>query len=242
MKGFTKDGKFRPTEKRNKSSISKNDALKEYTHSTLTSIRQEDAINFLKRKGISQEDAVPFIQEELKEYPVARVGAGYGKPEERKDEDIDDEEFDYESALDEIPVEATFEVIDDGASDYKEKYKEKIRLPEKDFEDFDIERQVLKALKELKKRGVVPEDAQVKFDDHGFEGWQLDVYIKDDDNHAYSSELAEHKGIRMSMQVFPTISDELHDTENFDEGELEHVINDKLQEQFDNGLSGSTIG
>ncbi len=52
--------------------------LNEYTHSTLTEIRQADAINFLNENGVRLGNAIDFIRIELKDAPLARIGNGFG--------------------------------------------------------------------------------------------------------------------------------------------------------------------
>lgn len=52
--------------------------LNEYTHTTLTQIRQEDAINFLNKNGVPIGRAINFIRIELNDAPLARIGSGFG--------------------------------------------------------------------------------------------------------------------------------------------------------------------
>jgi len=205
VKGFKKDGKFRPTENRKKSGLTKSEIKKKWA---------EEDKSGLTNAGLGSHATYIGLQKHLKEQ----------KSKVRKDEDID-------VNIDDVQVSSHFRVIDDTGSSAK--FLEDIRLPSKAFEDYDIERQMEKGLKELKKRGIVPEDAYAKFDDIGWEGMQLDLYIMTDDN--YTSDLTEFKGIRLSLQTW--IED---DSDNQDE--IEDAINEKLKDQFnDNRLAGETI-
>jgi len=197
MKGFKKDGKFRPTENRNKSSLKKSDI---------------EHLNLLKKGRIEG------VHDPQREDMIKSL-------EKRKDEGIDVQ-------IPDVPVSSHFKVIDDGSKDHKN--LEPIRLDAKPFEDYNIERQVLKALNELKKRNIISEDTQATFDDLGWEGGQLDVYMMNDDN--YVSDLTDFKGIRLSLQAWVE-----HEGDNQDT--VEELISDKLIDQFDDdGLAGTTIG
>ncbi len=58
--------------------------LDEYLHSTLTSIRQENGINYLIRHGVPKQEAIKYVRIELRSYPLARIGEGYGSGQREK--------------------------------------------------------------------------------------------------------------------------------------------------------------
>ena len=186
-KGFKKDGKFRPTGNKPKSSLKKTDVRKKQT------VGVKEVNSLLKT---------------------------------RNDEGIDVQ-------IPDVPVASHFKVIDDNSKDHR--YLEPLRFDEKPFEDYSIERQVLKALRELKKSKIISEDTQATFDDLGWEGGQLDVYMMNDDN--YVSDLSDFKGIRLSLEAW------VGGDEGDNQDTVEELISDKLKDQFDDdGLAGKTIG